>query len=90
MINADEFIKLSRELHKQGWDDFYALPEYVAKFLEDINPQMPENCEVQPWTINRAVSIWKNGQQVGAISYETLECSNLLEHIKERIHTMVR
>ena len=56
---------------KNKFDNFYALPDYVEKFLE--RTVVPEGVELKPWTLNRGVSVFVNEEFRAMIVYEFIE-----------------
>lgn len=57
---------------RMGYDSFYALPPYVAKFIEQFDRP---GWVVKPQTILRLVSLFKVGQveRVTCLTYEAIE-----------------
>ena len=71
MLPPDDVIARSR---KRMQDRFYQLPEYVEKFIEQVEPQLPDGWRIKPWTINRCVTIRNSRNLVmQLISYEGIE-----------------
>lgn len=54
-------------------DTFYLLPEIIECFIERANNELPNGFYVAPWTINRAVTIFKGKEPISLVTYEAIE-----------------
>lgn len=73
----DHLIPTRKDLdlsHKHMRDDFYTLPQYVEKFIEQVEPQLPEGWHVSPWSLNGCITIRNSNDLImQVISYEGIQ-----------------
>ena len=53
---------------KKKWDTFYTLPYYVENYIKIMKFELPLRT-IHPWTTNRCVSFFENGEYVRSVSY---------------------
>jgi hypothetical protein len=54
-------------------DSFYSLPEFIVKFLREIEPILPEGVGVHTWTLNRALSVTMGDSHLLTLPYDLIE-----------------
>lgn len=74
-IPSQEVIAQSVRREWVKHDSFYKLPKIIECFIDRANNELPRKYRAIPWTINRAVSIFKTGEKtpILVIGYEQIE-----------------
>ncbi len=67
---GDASFDMSKEMKQ---DNYYELPKYVETFIDRCNQELSEPYHVKPWTINRAVTLFKGQKGILSISYGDIE-----------------
>lgn len=57
----------------RGYDNFYKLPKIIECFISRANQELPKNYIVKPWTINLAVSVFKDNKLLLSLEYDNIE-----------------
>lgn len=58
---------------KKYCDIFYRLPRIIECFIQRANKELGGDYFVRPWTINRAVTLFKGDKPVKVIDYDFIE-----------------
>lgn len=71
-VPCDSVVKLSAS---RQHDSYYKLPEYVERFMDQAGSVIAarQDLRIEPWTINRLVSLFRKGVLVAAFSYDFIE-----------------
>lgn len=54
-------------------DCFYKLPREIECFVDRANNEIPDGYMVVPWTINRAVTLFRGTEAIQVLTYENIE-----------------
>lgn len=54
-------------------DNVYRLPKIIECFVDRANQELPDGFYALPWTLNRAVTIFYDGQAVKVVPYDAIE-----------------
>lgn len=69
-VEGDTIFNRSVE---RGYDDYYVVPRLQRYAMRQLQVFLPDGYEVRPWTINRAISIFRGDELVGVVGYEMLD-----------------
>lgn len=55
------------------FDSYYAVSREVECVIQRLDKELPEAFLVRPWTLNRAISLFRYAEHVGSITFEYVE-----------------
>ena len=70
VLPSDNMINFAVE---NQCDTFYKLPTYIKEFIESAKAALGGEYQVRPFTINRSVTVFKDGKPCGGFCYDQIE-----------------